>query len=81
MLLLRTSCLMLEMKRFRCYEVKIVQSEKVNSFQELNSGCYILPHDGKRFVNVMKQNYRKVKWLAAIGNRIQDTLLDLVLTP
>ena len=36
MSMLRASCLTLEINRFRCYEVKIEESEKVGSRQESN---------------------------------------------
>ena len=35
---LRTSCLTLEIKEFRCYEVKIEESEKAGSRRESNPG-------------------------------------------
>ena len=39
LLMLRASCLMLEIKEFRCYEAKIKESEKANSHTP--SGCHV----------------------------------------
>ena len=37
----KASCLMLEIKELRCYEVKIVESEKAGSYGELkSSSCH-----------------------------------------